>query len=432
MFSRIVSIFVVIATAIMSLTVSSNTVTAPPDNSDFTPVIRFVAASDTHLVSIADKRSQKMQKVMTLAYSDAEQDESYKTVDAAVFAGDLTDNGTLSQFINFKATVDSVIKDETELLPVAAKSHDGNTLDKTSLSIFEQLTGLTSDYHKVINGFHFIGISASKTQGEHYSKYQRTWLRQQLDEAVKDDSEKPIFVIQHEHITDTVYGSTEFDGWGLDYFKDILCQYPTVVDFSGHSHYPLNDPRSVWQGEFTAIGTGALKYAEFTVDGERKVHPENNDTIAQCWIVEVDENNRLRLRGFDAQSATLLCEYVLDNLSDVSKRQCTPKQQEAAAVAPQFDEDAALTVKKCVGKYKITIPKAEGTINNPVFLYRIYVLDENGNEVSSGYVMNNSWSGNTYDSVSLNVKAKAGYTIKAAAENAYGMQSQALTAVVNR
>ena len=31
--------------------------------------------------------------------------------------------------------------------------------------------------------------------------------------------------------------------------------------FSGHSHYPLTDDRSIWQGAFTSIGAASLRYA---------------------------------------------------------------------------------------------------------------------------------------------------------------------------
>ena len=45
-------------------------------------------------------------------------------------------------------------------------------------------------------------------------------------------------------------------------FAEILKNYPQVVDFSGHSHVPINDPRSIHQKHFTALGTGSLSYFE--------------------------------------------------------------------------------------------------------------------------------------------------------------------------
>lgn len=426
MAKKLVSFILLVATAFLELFIPATKTEAPKDIEDFTSVIRFAVFSDSHILAVGDTRSRRIQKVMSLAYSYAEQDENYKTVDAALVAGDLTDNGTAAQFIGFKSAVDSVLKEETVLMPVVAKNHDGYTYSSKSLSLYKNITGLDGDFHNVVNGFHFIGLSASKTEGEHYSEYQREWLKEQLLSAAADDSQKPIFVMHHEHVSDTVYGSFDVDGWGLDYFKDILCEFPQVIDFSGHSHYPSNDPRSIWQGEFTAVGTGALKYVEFTVDGKNKVHPSGYKNIAQMWIVEVDSNNRVRLRNFDALNASLLCEYIIENPADKENRQYTPELQKNSSCAPAFPENAELKIKKIAGRYKITVPAAESADGKIVALYRVYVLDSSGKVIDSQYILNNYWLGKTYKDVTFKLKAKKGAIIKAVAENAYGMQSDAL------
>lgn len=430
MFAKITAIFLIIVTCLISLRLPSNKTEAPEDTSSFVPVIRFAAMSDTHIQNFGDEKIGRIQKALSLAYDDAAKDENYNSLDAAVFAGDLTDDGKKEQFICFKAAVDSALKKETQFLAVVAKGHDGNTLGKRSLKYYENLTGNDSDFHKVINGFHFIGLSTSKKLGRQYSKNQRTWLKEQLDKAVADDPQKPIFLIHHEHVLDTVYGSSKFDGWGRDYFKDIIEKYPQIIDYSGHSHYPINDPRSIWQGKFTAVGTGALYYAELTVDSDRTVHPEGSSEMAQMWITEVDAKNNVRLRGFDALSGSLLCEYYLNNISDASKRQYTPDQQKSRASAPVFDKDASLDVKKVSGKYEITVPAAKSTDDYEVFLYRISVFNQKGRETHSEYIVNNYWVGDVFDSVTFTVKAEKGYTVKVTAENSYGMASEALSAVV--
>ncbi len=424
---KFISVIVSIVTVFLSIGLPFNKTEAPDDNSGFVPVIRFAAMSDTHIQFLADKKIGRIQKALSLAYSDARKDENYNQLDAAIFAGDLTDNGRRDQFIAFQSALDSALKDETQPLAVVAKSHDGNTLDKESLSYYKKLTGLDTDFHYIIKGFHFIGLSASATKGDHYSEYQRVWLKEQLAQAAADGPQKPIFLVHHEHMMDTVYGSSEFDGWGMSYFKDIISQYPQIIDFSGHSHYPLNDPRSIWQGEFTAVGTGAIYYAELTVDSDRTVHPEGNRKIAQMWITEVDSSNTVRLRGFDALSGSLLCEYYLNDIADASKRQYTPALQEKRAGAPAFESGAALKIKKSFGKYKVTVPAAKSTDDYKVFLYRIFVYDKDGNEVHTEYIVNNYWVNDDFDSVTFKIKAEKGFTIKVTAENSYGMPSQALT-----
>ena len=61
-------------------------------------------------------------------------------------------------------------------------------------------------------------------------------------------------------MTGTVYGSE----WGFtenrDLMYDTLKPYPQVITFSGHTHYPLDDPRIIHQEDFTSIGTSTGAY----------------------------------------------------------------------------------------------------------------------------------------------------------------------------
>ncbi len=402
------------------------TAEAPTDNSDFEPVIRFTVASDTHTKVFVPERTKRIQKTFLMGYAIAEESKTYNKLDAALFVGDVTDRGFYNQFADFNAAVKTVKKDETQLLAVAAKSHDSGMHDKKSLDAIECLTGMDSDFHTVINGFHFIGISTCQTDDVMYEEYQRTWLKEELDKASKDDPSKPIFLMHHEHVSGTVYGSTEVDRWGTEYFKDIISQYPQIVDFSGHSHYPLNDPRSIWQGEFTAVGTGALNYAEFTIDGERPIHPDGYKDDAQIWVVEVDKNNRVRLRGIDLLTDSVLCEYIVNNPADAQKRQYTPEQQEAKTSAPQFETLKFTKIEQKNGELNFTFDAAKSTDDYPVFLYRFIVYDKDGNEISSSYIVDKNWTANCYETITNSVTASAGDTLKVYAENAYGMRSEPL------
>lgn len=393
------------------------------DAADFVPVLRFEVISDTHINTLGDSHCRRLQKSLEISYSDAEADENYKTLDALCMVGDITDNGTEYQFQVTSETLATVLKDETAFMGVIHSSHDGRAGKKLA----ETYLGLVNDFHNVINGYHFIGLSVCDDESTRYNEAQRVWLKQQLDEAVADDPTKPIFVMHHEHPYNTVYGGLEGDSWGVDYFCDIFEQYPQIVHFSGHSHYPLNDPRSIWQGAYTAVGTGSVNYAELEVDGENCIHPDNYKKMGQFWIVEVDKDNRVRLRGIDCLSNEILVEYILENVADVNARQYTPEQRKAASSAPVFSENASLTIKKAVGKYTVKSPLAKSTDGNIIFLYRVYVYSADGTQKSMEYYVNNYWYVNDIDTVSFTVEAEAGDTIAVVAENAYGMQSQPLT-----
>ena len=420
MFNVFTSLFLTIATLFMTILAPINSFKAPEDKSDFVPVLRFVVMSDTHVETVDDARSQRIQKAISMAYDDAENDENYKKLDAVLVVGDLTDNGTDYQFRSFKAVFDSVLKEGTQFLAMPAKGHDYKEYKEEVRPYFEKLTGGKCDNHVVINGYHFITVSS--TDANLYTEDQIKWMREQLEIAVKDDPNKPVFVTHHEHILDTVYGSAEGE-WGIDTFKDIFADYPQIVHFSGHSHYPLNDPRSIWQSKYTAIGTGAITYMEFTVDGESRIHPDNYKKTGQFWLVEVDKDSNVRLRGFDTHGECLLCEYTLRNPADILNREYNEKKQIATSSAPVFTENE-VKVTSSFGEYKVTVPKAESTDGKIVFLYRAVVCDKDGNEISSSYAINNYWTYPQYDSVKISVEAEKGNTINVYAENAYGMRSE--------
>lgn len=430
-----ISFLLTIAQLLMTVFAPLSAVKAPEDTSGFEPVIRFEVMSDTHVQTLGDIRSRRIQKAISIAYDDAAKDDNYKNFDAVIFAGDLTDGGKTSQFIAFRAAVNSVLKENTKLITLMHKGHDSSAMGKDKALAFEsQIMNQPTDQNNVINGYHFISISVAPGTDDNYTPEQRIWLKNCLDEAVAEDPSKPVFVFHHEHVSGTVYGGLDGDGWGMDYFKDIFEQYPQIVHFSGHSHYPANDPRSIYQGDFTAVGTGGIYYMEFTVDGKNQIHPDGNHDCGQAWITEVDKENRVRLRAFDVNSGNVLCEYILDNLTDKNDRDYPQEKLRSAASSPVFPSDAQIRVKSVgIDRYKVTVPVAKPTDGMIVFLYRIFVYSANGELKETAYSIADYWkSGSNAEDVSFRISAEKGDTVKITAENAYGMASDALTFNVNK
>ena len=75
----------------------------------------------------------------------------------------------------------------------------------------------------------------------------------------KCDPSRPFFYVQHPHPRDTVYGKC---AWGMDdgSATKLLSDFPQAIAFSGHSHEPLTNEKSIWRGAFTSVGTGSLRY----------------------------------------------------------------------------------------------------------------------------------------------------------------------------
>lgn len=414
-----------------SLFVPFETASVPDSQDDFVPVARFIATSDTHISTLGDKGCKRVAKMLNTAYAIAEADEDYNGLDAVVFSGDITDSGTFTAFSAFTATTNKAIKGDTERLAVVAKAHDGYTYSNGSLDIYTSLTGQETDFHRVINGFHYIGVSRSDS-GEHYLPEQVQWLDNELKKATEDAPLQPVFVFTHEHVLNTVFGSYTYDGWGLDTFLEVLNKYPQAVHISGHSHYPANDPRSIWQGNFTAIGDGGLAYYEFTVDDKTAVHPENYKTMTQALLIEIDALNRVLVRVLDVDAGKYVKEYLIDNVASPVKVKYNHEARKRLSTAPVFSDGAELTVKKSAAQYEVTVPQAKVFGDNEVYLYRISIKNSSGREVYSDRELSQYYFAEVPESITFNgiYLGTDSYTVTVVAEDVWGNVSTPLTTVI--
>lgn len=426
--SVLVSIILSIFTFFSSLIAPSFVAPIPEiEKDDFIPVMRFVATSDTHIEELGDKGCKRTSALLKTAYAISDADEDYKKLDAAVFSGDITDNGLLKSFYAFAAITDNEIREGTERLAVVAKAHDSYKFSNNSLKVFTAITGQESDFHRVIGGFHFIGVSRSKTL-RHYTDDQVKWLDENIAAAVKDDPQKPVFVFQHEHVRDTVYGSSKTDGWGLDIFTEVLSKYPQVVHISGHSHFPANDPRAVWQGSFTAINDGGLSYYELAVDGKNGQFPEEKGRMSQALIIEVDADNRVLVKVLDVDEGKIMREFLIDNITEENKTKYSFEARKEKATAPVFDEGAALSYEKKDGKHYVTVPQAKVSEDNEVFLYRISVLNDKGRTIHKDWAFSDYFFADMPESITFEGfrTLRKSFTVKVWAEDVWGNTSEAL------
>ena len=401
---------------------------------DFTPVIRFTVASDCHIKLEGDKKDVEKERVADMisdSYRLAQSDDtSYKNLDAIVFAGDITDNGEKEAFVEFKKICDDNIKDETELMIVLG-NHDYYTDIVMAEYNYEKIFGVSDDFHKTLKGFHFIGVSPS-IGGGWYDPLKPMWLSDELEIAEKDNPDYPIFVIQHMNVKNTIYGSTN---WGVADMTATQSQYPQIINFSGHSHYPINDPRSVWQGSFTAVGTGTLSFFELEVDGVDGYMVENNEYAAQMWVVEADINGRVRMRAYDILENTYIGNtYFIEDPTDKSTFAYNHENMAEKSSAPSFTKSAKLDIVQNGDKTtSVTFPQATNKNDDIVFVYRITVKDSQGNTVNSinhlsGYYFVNQ---PTKHSVNLGKFENGTYTVSVTAENAFSKTSSTLTKEFN-
>lgn len=270
---------------------------APEVPEDFTPTMRFVICSDVHLNGDPTQaEASRLADFFETSYSYAES-QSYNKLDGVVVAGDFATNGKREEYQLFNKIVAENIKAGTQLITVSG-NHEYIAYRDVDASegekVYLEEMGTAMDNHYIINGYHFISISYSD-DGKTFSA-KKKWLANEIETAIADCGDKPIFVIQHPAPFGTIYGSIN---WGDFSISEVLNKYPQVIDFSGHSHYPVNDPRSIWQGSFTALGCGTLSYFETELDGIAGNFPYNTDQAAQFYIVEADNEGNVYIQPYD-------------------------------------------------------------------------------------------------------------------------------------
>ncbi len=397
-------------------------ITKTPEN--FTPILRFAVSSDSHIKAPDDEACRRVEKLLERSYFIAESDKTYTQLDAFIMDGDIANSAEECQFDGFFDVLKKAKKDETRFLGVIAKYHD---CDKQRLTParFTSRTGQPTDFHTTINGFHFIGISVCPDPTVfHYSDEQKAWLDREIDKAVKDTPHMPVFVFQHEHVRDTVYGSSLFDGWGEIYFSDIYKKYPNIVNISGHSHYPSSDPRAIWQGEFTALNDGGLSYFEFTFDGERKYHPANAADMAQFLLIEADANGAVRVRTYDLNEDDAVFDYYIENATDPSTFAYRFEDRIKAAEAPAFPDGAKIGIEPTESGVKFTCPPALVGEDDRVFLYRLEVKDKNGETILRNKALSDYYYKQTPGDVVFEEALPAGeYSAAITAESVWGKKT---------
>ncbi len=392
---------------------------------DFEPVLRFVACSDIHLDGEENQESAiKFANMFKDMYKYAEK-SVYKNLDAVIVAGDFTGGGAEKEYQMYNKIVEENIKDETQLLTILGNHEfiDYRDVDASvGYDVFKKYVNEDVDTDVVINGYHFIGVSYDD-DGKSFTGKMK-WLDERLRSATKEDPDKPVFVYQHPHPLFTVYGSVN---WGDVPLRAVLSKYPQVVDFSGHSHYAASDPRSVWQGEFTAIGCGSL--AAFMgnlnyIEGDQDAPGKSGG----AWLVEVDKNGNVSMKLYDVENRVFFdnIDYYFTDLSDPTKRTYNWHKQESLDTAPEFPENSVITSKiNADGETVITFPEAKGYYYAEN--YKITVKNEENEKVYEKTVIS-EYVRATDDDVTVNLgQLETGnYTVRVIAYSPYAKKGGTL------
>ena len=384
-----------------------------PVYTDFDPVVRFVVTSDVHVRQYNMMGGvDQLETIYDTAYNFANSEkynDGYDRLDGVFIVGDLTSYEVDYEYPLFFDAVSSFTREGTltravmgnhefSQLVYSGNGHSWSNPDtiKAATDKFLNASGYdTEDYHTVLNGYHFIFLSmdrygkSSGTQYEYLSPAKLEWLKTQLDIALADDptGTKPIFVFQHVHAQNTVGSSASAD----KYLRELLDSYPNVVDFSGHTHRPVTDNRSIWQDTFTALNTGSMAYlsnpiSELGYYGTKSLNDKGEWSKSEAehaqrdgglyYICEVNSENVMRIYIYDTFTESIYGEPIyLDSFGDPSGFDYT-SEREINSVAPVFKETDEITVTNNLSnRTDLSFPQATGT--DVVAYYRIEIYQDN-------------------------------------------------------
>ncbi len=345
-------------------------------------VLRFAALSDVHYdISHNDRSAERVRFGKALRFMNEYcASQPYDKFDALVVAGDFSNHGLIEEIGAFKKTMDDNLAPSTRrILAMGNHEYYGGNRD-----LWEKTFETKANRLQELNGYRFITVSPEKgTCNENDYVYLREWLDEKIQEALAADPTKPIFVVQHYHVFETVYGSASKPGdfhAGVKDFSDILERYPQVVHISGHSHIPSYDPRSVWQGKFTAIGTGSLSYFALSLyERGDNFRLGNNVAFREAGaflIFDVYKDNTIRIRLYDVVSDSFLDrEYLLVDPVNVDKYVYTNKRFDVAK-PPIWKENASAEIVE-VAPGGATIRFSQAKDEFCVVSYRIAAEKEN-------------------------------------------------------
>ena len=164
--------------------------------------------------------------------------------------------------------------------------------------------------HCVIGDVHILCITPDGRDPVVYPEESIRWLDETLAQITAEHPDQYVLVLTHAMIYHTIYGSELDDTypkhngyWSTRVLTDVLKKYPQAVVFGGHLHFPLNDPRSIWQGDFSVMGTASVRYMAIDNGGYENMAGltvmRDKDEFSQGLLLQFDAKGNMRAVRMD-------------------------------------------------------------------------------------------------------------------------------------
>ncbi len=328
-------------------------------------VASFGVMSDTHINGVGTDPGIKLKKALEQLKAHAALNDE-DGLDGILIAGDLIDSAYRSedyykQMDMFSEIYKSVLDPMTVKLAYSPGNHDVyKEWTPDAIAQAQKMSARLDDEffcaeiepesrkalecrHYLINDVHILGILPIGRAPVVYTDEQIAWLDSRLAELTQAEPDRYVLVLTHPMIHGTVYGSLLGNYWETEALTETLEKYPQAVTFSGHLHFPLNDPRSVWQGRFTAFGCGSVRYMAIEDGGYEnmagKTIMRDANEFSQGLLVQIDEDGNLKATRMDFYNNRTIGEpWIICHPMDDNSHLWTysHKARAAANKAPQM------------------------------------------------------------------------------------------------
>lgn len=260
---------------------------------DSQPLIRIGVLSDTQSYPDENNHGQLFLKEALASLHKAQ-------IDVLIYGGDISDNGNPHVYADYR----EIMRNEFGSTPpeqiLIMGNHDywnGLPAGEARKNFARNIGQESPDVHKEIKGFTFIGLSPEdgSLHGTYTAGKSGKFLAPILEKAHREQPGKPVFIVTHHPPRNTVYGA---DDWGNSDLVELFRNYPEIVNFSGHTHYSIEDERAIFQQDFTAVASQSLSYAELESGKTPGTVPAYGGDEGRYLIVDVYPE-RMEIRRFD-------------------------------------------------------------------------------------------------------------------------------------
>ncbi len=455
----------VIMTVTMMVSLFSSPVSAADVLEKEEGTFRFGVISDVHISAIGGKTYDT--NYMARKFENAIEKLTAQNIDALALGGDivnqvLSSNSDATSADHISADVYSFVKQSLENYAGDLYNYDDTENDKfvyamgnhefaaglydeevsnLAIATFEEQMNMPSNSHEVINGYHFITASGYDYSIK-FSEETMSWVMQEIEAAHTADADKPVFLILHGPVYDTTLGSTTEEFYSEE-FKAFLNERPYIINITGHTHVPGQNPYTIWQEGFTAVQSGGVAASDIQTENMDLSLLTDKTTVSleeapQGLMIDVSADNIVTIRRIDFTTGEFIgVPYVIEIYDGCEEGFLYTSSREIAS-APYFDENSGINVKRNTPTAaEITFPAAicdaTALADGIVKAYRIKVA----NSVSGATVIDKTYLSDYYKvptqratSHTLEISglaAGSSYDVEIYPINTYGVEGVALT-----